>query len=176
MINLNSKENIKNMKKIYSFLISFLLAILALTPLVTKSGENLDTIYADGENQITVSSVSELRDIATKVNSGEDTYSGKTILLTKDLLDVGTWTPIGQKGVPFKGVFDGQGHTISGISVTDGQTYQGLFGYASGATIKNVCVKDFTSTNLYNADGVYVGSILGAGIQNTTIESCEVDS
>ena len=79
MINLNSKENIKNMKKIYSFLISFLLAILALTPLVTKSGENLDTIYADGENQITVSSVSELRDIATKVNSGEDTYSGKTI-------------------------------------------------------------------------------------------------
>ena len=176
MINLNSKENIKNMKKICSFLICFLLAILALTPLVTKGGENLDTIYADGENQITVSSASELRDIATKVNSGEDTYSGKTILLDKDLLDVGTWTPIGQKGAPFKGVFDGQGHTISGISVTDGQTYQGLFGYASGATIKNVCVKDFSSTNLYNADGVYVGSILGAGIQNTTIESCEVDS
>lgn len=162
------------MKKIHSFLICFLLAATALTPLTTLGGNNLTTAYADNENKITISSKSELEQIAKNVNDGTDNYAGKTITLTRDI-DIGTWTPIGTESAPFKGVFDGAGHTLSNVTISDSITYQGLFGCTNGATIRNLCVKDFSSNSLQSASGVYVGAILGAG-KNTTIEYCEIDA
>lgn len=163
------------MKKRHSFLICFLLAATALTPLATMGGNGLTTAYADSENEITVSSKSELEQIANNVNDGIENYAGKTITLTRDI-DLGSWTPIGKDGAPFKGTFDGAGHTISNITITENFTYQGLFGYANSATIKNLCIKGFSSENLNNKNGVYVGSILGKGINGTLIQSCEIES
>lgn len=162
------------MKKIHSFLICFLLALTASAPLATLGGNNFTTAYADGENEITISSKSELEQIAKNVNDGTDNYAGKTITLTRDI-DLGTWTPIGTESAPFKGVFDGNGHTLSNVTIDDSITYQGLFGCTNGATIKNLCIKDFSSNSLQSASGVYVGAILGAG-KNTTIEYCEIDA
>jgi len=56
------------------------------------------------------------------------------------------WTPIGDSSTKFTGSFDGNGHTIKGlkqnISTSSNSTYGGLFGYTSGATIKNLAVTD----------------------------------
>jgi len=53
------------------------------------------------------------------------------------------WKPIGTSSSPFKGTFDGNGHTITGLKqniYVEGDINGGLFGYADGARIKNLGV------------------------------------
>lgn len=51
------------------------------------------------------------------------------------------WNPIGVEASPFKGHFDGNSHTISGLTVSrTSASYVGLFGYVSGAVIKGLTV------------------------------------
>ena len=73
------------------------------------------------------------------------------------------WQPIGVEGARFKGIFDGDGHTISNISIKRASTDNvGFFGYTDGATIKNLTIKgDITGQNS-------VGGVVGTGL-NTTI-------
>ena len=62
---------------------------------------------------------------------------------------------------PFRGIFDGQGYTISNYTASTGG-YMGLFGYNAG-TIMNLNVKNFNITvnNLASASTVYLGGIAG---------------
>lgn len=73
------------------------------------------------------------------------------------------WQPIGVESARFKGIFDGNGHTISNISIKRASTDNvGFFGYTDGATIKNLTIKgDITGRNS-------VGGVVGTGL-NTTI-------
>ena len=65
-----------------------------------------------------------------------------------------TWTPIGKDPKTYTGIFDGQGHTISGLYFNNSNTdYVGLFGCNSG-TIKNVGVVDSYFKGLNNVGGV----------------------
>lgn len=97
---------------------------------------------------------------AKAVNAGGSTSrwenaSGEVVLLNDiDLSGLTEWTPIGAGKAtgtpsyntlvnPFSGVFNGQGHTISGIQWTfdaESETthLHGLFGALKGATIKNL--------------------------------------
>jgi hypothetical protein len=54
--------------------------------------------------------------VRTAVNTGTDTYAGKTVKLMADI-DLGSnWTPIGTRddaAHSFRGTFDGQGYTIT---------------------------------------------------------------
>ncbi len=45
---------------------------------------------------------------------------------------------IGTAAAPFTGVFDGQGHTISHVTVAGSSQYAGFFGVLRGATVKNL--------------------------------------
>ncbi len=88
------------------------------------------------------------------------------------------WTPIGgytwisgtgfgatSNTALYKGIFDGQGHTISGLVMTTAWSGDaGLFGSAPGATVKNVKVKDSYLS------GGNVGGIVGSG-SKATIEN-----
>ena len=68
------------------------------------------------------------------------------------------WQPVGSSSEPFKGVLDGNGKTISGFSINRSTTdYVGLFGYISGATIKNLTING----NVTGHD--YVGAFVGGG-------------
>ncbi|WP_455665142.1 PL29 family lyase N-terminal domain-containing protein [Phocaeicola sp.] len=94
-------------------------------------------------NTYTISDAGELAELAKLVNSGKD-QSGNTFVLTQDIDLTGrNWTPIGiydwPNSLPFKGTFDGQEHTISGLTIKSSQRGLGLFGYSGyGATIKNI--------------------------------------
>lgn len=67
------------------------------------------------------------------------------------------WTPIGTEKNYFNGIFNGNGHTISGLYV-DGGDYAGLFGKTQGAPrIKGVGIVDS-----YFKGDKYVGGIAGA--------------
>lgn len=77
------------------------------------------------------------------------------------------WKPIGTSNNPFKGTFDGQGHTISGLYVNLKKNYVGLFGcVGKGGTVKNVTLADS-----YVSGANYVGGICG---QNKcgTLQNC----
>lgn len=93
-----------------------------------------------------------------------DTWSqGKTVVLDCDL------TGIGAASIPtFGGTFDGQGHTIYGLRLSDEGDHQGLFRYVQeGAVIKNLSV-----SGVVTPDGTCsaVGGI--AGVNSGTIMRC----
>ncbi len=55
--------------------------------------------------------------------------------------DAVEWTPIGTEDAPFKGTFNGNGHTISGIYINkQNEDNQGLFGVIEDSTIENLTV------------------------------------
>ncbi|GIO16464.1 hypothetical protein J19TS2_60190 [Cohnella xylanilytica] len=48
------------------------------------------------------------------------------------------WDPIGPWGTAFEGTLDGDGHTISNLTITGTANNLGLFGYVSDAEIRNL--------------------------------------
>lgn len=151
-----------------------------------------------------ISDAAGLAAFRDSVNSGM-TYAGLTVKLTADidLSTQGNWNPIGNRyalndnGTPvdtndtngantqyrkaFMGIFDGQGHTISGLFIdsnaknykapkaaakdtnTNTSSYAALFGYVDNATVKNFTVN---------------GTVLGtdvAGVIGILGEGCLVD-
>ena len=89
--------------------------------------------------------------------------SGTTGSYTGDLNE---WTPIGTSYANrFRGTFDGGNYEISGMYINTTSDYQGLFGYASDATIQNLGV-----VNGYVKGGDYVGGICGDAYN--TIQGC----
>ena len=101
----------------------------------------LDSIPSPVNGYYRISNVEELRAFSNIVN-GYGGYtrnaSAKAILLNDiDMTGVKGWVPIGTDKTPFSGTFDGKGHTIKNLAVTTIKSYSGLFGYTSGATIKN---------------------------------------
>ena len=105
------------------------------------------------------------KDIATGKN-----YSGKTVLLTADLNMAGhNWEPIGcTTSCPdraFAGTFNGQGHTITGLSSTLLFDNMGLFGYVTG-TVKNLVVASSSITSSATNLGGIVGELNGGSVYN----------
>ena len=126
---------------------------------------------------IEISTVDQLKDFRDAVNRG-NTYAGKTVKLTADLdlSSESNWTPIGNlvayPSQSFNGTFDGDGHSISNVTVNDNtpnHAVAGLFGSVENGTIKNLTVKnvDLTSTH-------YAGGIVAYTSNGPTIENCKV--
>ena len=110
--------------------------------------------------------------LAKQVNTGADTFVGKTFVMTDDIDLTGiNWTPIGiNNKICFKGTFDGQDHTISNLSVAvEGTASAGLFANGAGATIKNLTLENV------NVNGNYMtGVVMGDG-SCATILNCHVN-
>ena len=111
---------------------------------VNFTGSN--ALRINGNSYTLISTATALQDITTSGLSGLYALAG-------DLTLSGNFTPIGN-GSTFSGVFDGLGHTISGLTITNSSAADvGLFGVSSG-TIRNVGL----------LGGSVSGSSLGADI------------
>lgn len=110
----------------------------------------------------------QLRWFANLINTTSDGETKINARLMNDItMDSTEWTPIGTDEHPFTGTFDGNSKTITGLKCTDTSAYYvGLVGYASGATIQNVTVKE-SSLNGYQ----YIGAVCGF-IKDGTITGC----
>lgn len=88
-----------------------------------------------------------------------------------DLSSYSEWTPLGtgtDTGQYFSGIFDGQGHTISGLTMSgNGYTYSGLFGVSRGI-IKNVNV------SVTIKDAATAGGLVGYLYYSGTVENCSL--
>ena len=93
--------------------------------------------------------------------------------LTVDLDGDGTpdsnYTPIGNKKYYFRGTFDGQGHTISGIRTNHyNGWYIGLFGWSNG-TVTGIVLRDCSFSGYQIVGGI-------AGYNSGAISDCRVES
>ena len=127
---------------------------------VSDDGKTYEVYNAEG-----------LKNIAELVN--EEWKLGINITLTDniDLTDI-DWTPIGKDdNKAYTGTFDGNGKTITGLTVTGSYKYAGLFGdIDENGTVKNVVLEGVQITS-DNSSG-YAGGV--AGDSWGTIENCSV--
>ncbi len=98
----------------------------------------------------------------------EGGFSGRAVLMHDLDLSSYNWVPIGSLNHHFEGTFDGNGHTISNLLLSDDSaTYAGLFGYVGSGTISNVTIRGF---EIHGSDHVAVlAGYLGAEAENIRI-------
>lgn len=93
-----------------------------------------------------------------------------------DMSSIANFAPIGTETAPYTGTFNGNNHSISGLSVS-GSNYVGLFGYVNGATIQsiNLCDSQITATNAGGID-TSTGGIVGFATGAAKIENCSTNN
>ena len=127
---------------------------------VSEDGRTYEVYNAEG-----------LKNIAKLVNEEGKTDINITLTDNIDLTGI-DWTPIGKDdNKAYTGTFDGNGKTITGLTVTGSNEYAGLFGdIDENGTVKNVVLEDvqITSDNSSGSVGGVAGDSWG------TIENCSV--
>lgn len=121
-----------------------------------------------------IENAEQLAYLAQQVNNGTD-YRGKHFRLVSDLdLSVKEWTPIGTEGNLFWGGFDGDGHTITGMTITGKEnSYVGLFGECHNFTAASSYIKSVTVKGANISGKSFVGAIAGAGANISDCYSIE---
>ena len=149
-----------------------------------------------------IATTDDMDALAALVNGGNN-CSGTYFLMTDDLDYSGKdYSPIGNTYNPFSGFFDGNGHTISNVTLSGEGSDRGVFarvigggivenltldqssigyhGYSLGgiagdvvdATIRNCINKASITANDFQYDGNYIGGIVGYA-ENSNIIDCQ---
>ena len=171
------------MKKITIFILVLMLQFLYCNAVVQFSGEGKGT----KDRPYEIRTAKQLEEVH-KFTDREDVY----FKLVKDIcLDnsydymTGSYSTvgIGSSTSPFRGFFDGGGHTISNVKRKGYGIHQvidmepdtighvnvgGVFNYIKGATIRNLKLKDVTVRG-----GESVGGLVGRAVESK-IENCEI--
>lgn len=141
----------------------------------------------DVDHSISIYTVDDLIAFRNKVNDGT-TYNNYVVKLEADLDLAGvTWTPIGRvtkdndKYYDFYGTFDGQGHTISNLTVGNDDSYtsedghnEGLFGGTRNATVKNLIMENATIKGNYFVGAVIAHAQASTTVENVLVKNCYV--
>ena len=76
------------------------------------------------------------------------------------------WVPIGSKDVPYRGVFEGNGHVVTGLRSPLNEENMGMFGTTEGATIGDFVARTkFVGGTMKNI-GAVIGSMNGGTLTN----------
>lgn len=178
------KKNTKawSMKMRLALLALAALAWIAVPVSARAEGETVDTwdgtaiaggfAAGDGtqDDPFQIETAAQLAHFAKTVNEGE-AYLYKYIVLTADIdLANKEWTPIGNHSNPFKGNFNGDNHTVTGMQISGELDRVGLFGECTkhnvNSAIKNITVKDSVICGIN-----FVGAIVGYA-EEINIENC----
>ena len=148
-----------------------------------------------------ISNAAELALLHEKITADsenlKDDYTSAYYVLTQDIVLNDTaafdtwenaapeysWMPIGFDVAAFDGVFDGKGHTVSGLYINAnagtaeqvGTDNYGLFDTVNG-TVKNVNIQKAYIAVSGNSFGVGVGSIAGLLMDTAVIDNCSADA
>ena len=134
-----------------------------------------------------INNVDDFLNFTSTVNENLISYADTTILLEADIdmADIDDFEPIGvfsTQREKFCGVFDGQGHRISNLTLNTTARVCGLFGQAEGATIRNLVLDstckiecNFVQTS-DGSDAIpsYVGGIVAYCTGSD--KNCEIDN
>jgi len=113
-----------------------------------------------------ISSDTEWDALITDMTVYDKTYEGQVVRLTADI-NIGSGDMLGSSSVPFKGIFDGAGHTLN-CAIDDASDGTAPFRYINGATIMNVKVTGTVK------GGNHCAGLVGEAFGTNTIKNCEV--
>jgi hypothetical protein len=113
-----------------------------------------------------IDSAAEWDAFAADVNSGAETYAGKTVAL---IADIAVTTMVGTGDHPFAGTFNGVGHTLA-VAINGAGAYAAPFSRIGGATIRNLAVTGSVSGGYHSAG--LVG--LCGGTATNLVRNCTV--
>ena len=136
------------------------------TPLTDEQVSEMGGVIPPAEAKtVTIATAEDLNDFAQLVENGTEVNG----VLTADINLSESEYPnlmIGTEANPFKGTFDGQGHTITYNyeEVTD--KWRGLFAFVDGGTIRNLRVEG----NAY-VTNIHFGALIGRGDGNILVEN-----
>ena len=154
-----------------------------------EEGEEALTGEGTTASPYTIDNIKKLNKFRSMVNAGNS--AGTYAKLTEDITVTSTETSygLGTSTNPFKGTFDGNGHTIT-LAINAGNTGYavGLFDYTEDATIKNLKLagsikSSSTNTNYVDkttdAGLVKIGAVVGiakGGIFENIVSAATVDA
>ena len=127
---------------------------------------NQEPVIATAEHPFEITDKAALENLRNYVNSGHD-CSGMYFQLADDIKlggDATPWMPIGDINNQFKGTFDGDSHTVSGLYINQpDKSGLSLFGaIGMNGTVKNLSVSGSV------AGGTTVGGIAGINSGSTS--------
>ncbi len=168
-------EDFVHMKKLISLALAALLVLTTLPALAADPAADTSW-YGDGSaSEFTISSAAELLGLASLVNNG-NSFAGKVIRLGADidLSAISSWTPIGIDIKEFRGEFDGQGHTISGLKcTTPNNRYMGLFGHICGVYVHSFTLSGAQISYTGSESKLYCGTV-AAYVENSVFKDITV--
>ena len=169
-------------KRLISFILTLtmLLSIAIVLPVSTAAvdvwdGSSSSAFEGEGTmySPYIIRNAQNLKSLQEQVAAGNN-FAGKYIVLANDI-DLGAheWTPIGSRGTDktsFSGVFDGNGFTIKGLSITSYTQYSGLFGVVAAvdaydAVIANLIVE---GSIVFDESDNFSGGLFLGGISSWT--------
>lgn len=168
----------------YPFNITLIADRITITP-ATGGVPWEEGVAAPDGYDLTVSNAEELKRFAELVNSwavipGTDVRANYARVLQTadiDLAGIGNWTPIGNWGNNFRGAYNGNGYTISKLTINEDVSYNGLFGYVRGidatfpAVLTGIHLRE-VKIAVNSAEGdCYSGTIAGC-TENAVISFC----
>ncbi len=136
------------------------------------------------DSLLEITTAAQLAEIATLVNARQNglelflfnNAGAKVSLKLMNEIDLSAyskgegWVPIGTYEQPFKGIFDGNGKTITGLYISRSeQSHVGLFGCIIGGTIKNL-----TLQNVSIEGNTCVGGVTGSVYDNGIVQGCSL--
>ena len=137
-----------------------------LTPWAAFSGGE-----GTAESPYIIKSIADYQEFVER-SAAEPEFLSRHYRLDSDLDLKGLWIfqPVGNAEAPFSGVFDADGHSISGVvyRTEAGGRPTAMFGYTDGAVIRNLKLDGWNVTS----KAQYLGGI-AAVARNTTFENCE---
>ena len=132
---------------------------------------NNDTSWYDAsQSEFVLTTAAQLAGLSRLVDEGVN-FRYCTVRLGADVdLSAFQWEPVGSIETPFRGLFDGDGHTISGLRTGQNNSHGGLFGVVELADIRNLYLAD--DCEIF---GSVAGSVAGQ-MTNSSIMNCRSDA
>ena len=94
--------------------------------------------------------------------------------LEADIELTGSWEPIGTAQTRYTGTFDGNGKTITGLTIDSSSQYVGMFGYLDG-TVKDLELANVDITSSWSTQPAgFVGAVAGNTSSKCNIANCFV--
>lgn len=145
-------------KRIISLIIAAVMLAVMIPSAAISASTDLPLTYVDGKTYYVLDSADDMFAFAALVNGGK---TGANAWLLSDIDLAGReWTPIGSSSNKYSGIFDGQGHSITGFSMTVNKSgYWGLIGFADTAEIKNFSISGEVTTALTSATDTWYGVV-----------------
>ncbi|MBQ7347000.1 MAG: hypothetical protein IJW55_03510 [Clostridia bacterium] len=146
----------------------------------------------NGTSWYVISDADDLAGLASIVDAGTDDFKDDYIKLGGDItfnegsasdwangnnLPVYLWEPIGSTAYPFRGTFDGNHNTISGIYMNEtSATDTALFSILDNATVQNVKIENSYFASATNRLAALVGRTMSSSNEQNIIDNCHIGS